>query len=64
MIDETASRIWVENHDAFARDMGRLAAGLRARFDRFFAWDGTTAHLLTLLLSAAVTAFTFNGTAA
>lgn len=64
MIDEMGSRLWVEHHNAFARDMGRLAAGLRARLDRFFAWDGSIAHLAVLLLSAAITTLTFNGTAA
>jgi hypothetical protein len=64
MIDEMGSRLWVEHHNAFARDMQRLAAGLRAGIGRFFTWDGSLAHLAALALSAAITALTFNGTAA
>jgi hypothetical protein len=64
MIDEMGSRLWVEHHDAFARDMGRLYSGVKTRFGRFFAWDGSVAHLAALVLSAAITALTFNGTAA
>lgn len=64
MVDEMGSRLWVEHHDAFARDISRLAAGIRTRLDRFLAWDGTVAHLAALTLSAAITALTFNGTTA
>ena len=64
MTDEMGSRLWVEHHDAFARDMGRLVTGVRTGIARFIAWDGTAAHLAALLLSAAITALTFNGTTA
>ena len=64
MIDEMGSRLWVEHHTAFARDMQRLTAGVRTGIGRFFTWDGSFAHLAALALSAAITALTFNGTAA
>lgn len=64
MIDEMGSRLWVEHHDAFARDMASLYSGLKTRLGRFLAWDGSIAHLSALLLSAAITALTFNGTTA
>lgn len=63
MADELGSRLWVEHHDAFARDMRRLAAGLRTGLGRFVAWDGSAGHLAALLLSAAITGLTFNATA-
>jgi hypothetical protein len=34
------------------------------RLARFLSWDGSIAHLAVLLLSAAITTLTFNGTAA
>jgi hypothetical protein len=64
MIDEMGSRLWVEHHNAFSRDMGRLFSGVQTRLGRFLPWDGSVAHLAALALSAAVTTLTFHGTAA
>lgn len=64
MIDEMGSRLWVEHHDAFSRDIERLFTRMRTGIARFISWDGSVAHLAALLLSAAITALTFNGTAA
>ena len=64
MRDEMFSRDWVDNHEAFSRDLDRGLAALRVRLARFLAWDGSVAHLAALLLSAAITTLTFNGTAA
>ena len=64
MRDEMFSRDWVDNHDAFSRDLDRAFAALRVRIGRFVSWDGSIAHLAALILSAAITTLTFNGTAA
>ena len=64
MRDEMFSRDWVDNHDAFSRDLDRALAALRVRLGRFISWDGTVAHLAALILAAAITTLTFNGTAA
>ena len=64
MRDEMFSRDWIDNHEAFSADLGRGLDALGARLGRFFAWDGTMSHLAALLLSAAITTLTFNGTAA
>jgi hypothetical protein len=64
MRDEMFSRDWVDNHEAFSADLDRGVRALGARLNRFFAWDGTVAHLAALILSAAITTLTFNGTAA
>lgn len=64
MRDEMFSRDWVDNHETFSRDLDRALAALRGQIGRFISWDGSIAHLAALFLSAAITAFTFNGTAA
>lgn len=64
MRDEMFSRDWVDNHEAFSRDLDRAVSALRVRIGRFIAWDGSVAHLAALILSATITALTFNGTAA
>jgi hypothetical protein len=64
MRDEMFSRDWVDNHDAFSRDLDRALTALRVRLGQFLTWDGSIAHLGALFLSAAITAITFNGTAA
>jgi len=64
MRDEMFSRDWVDNHEAFSADLDRGLDALGARLGRLLAWDGTVAHLAALTLSAAITALTFNGTAA
>ena len=48
----------------FSRDLDRAFSGLRTGLARFVAWDGSLADLGALLLSAAITALTFHGTAA
>ncbi|MGE0178336.1 MAG: hypothetical protein AB7O91_00775 [Sphingomonas sp.] len=62
MRDEMFCRDWVENHDAFSRDLDRAFAALRVRLGHVLAWDGSVAHLAALVLSAAITALTFNAT--
>ena len=64
MRDEMFSRDWVENHETFTREVGRGLGALRVRLGRFLAWDGSVGHLAALLLAAAITTLTFNGTAA
>ena len=64
MRDEMFSRDWVDNHDTFSRDLERGLDKIRLSLGRFFAWDGSTAHLLALLASVAITSLTFNNTAA
>lgn len=64
MRDEMFSRDWVDNHEGFSADLDRGVRALGARLSRFLAWDGTMSHLAALTLSAAITALTFNGTAA
>jgi len=63
MRDEMFSRDWVDNHETFSRDLERGFARLRLSLSRFFAWDGSTAHLLALVASVAITSLTFNNTA-
>jgi len=63
MRDEMFSRDWVDNHDAFSRDLERGFASLRLALGRLFTWDGSTAHLLALIASVAITTLTFNNTA-
>ncbi len=64
MRDEMFSRDWVDNHEAFSADLDRAFSGLRTRLGHLLAWDGSVAHLAALILAAAITALTFNGTAA
>jgi hypothetical protein len=64
MRDEMFSRDWVDNHEAFSADLDRGVRALGVRLRRFLAWDGTISHLAVLILSAAITTLTFNGTAA
>ncbi len=61
---ELDHRLWDEHHENFSRDLDRAFAILRTRLTRFVAWDGSVAHLAALLLAAAITTLTFNGTAA
>lgn len=64
MRDEMFSRDWVDNHEAFSADLDRGLRALAVRLNSFFAWDGTVSNLAALILSAAITACTFNATAA
>lgn len=64
MRDEMFSRDWVDNHEAFSADLDRGLKAIGARLHSFLSWDGTAGHLAALVLSAAITTLTFNGTAA
>ena len=64
MRDEMFSRDWVANHEAFSADLDRGIRALGARLHGLLSWDGTFSHLAALILSAAITTLTFNGTAA
>ena len=64
MHDQMFSRDWVENHETFTAEFRRGLQALSARVSRFLTWDGTMSHLAALVLSAAITTLTFNGTAA
>ncbi len=64
MRDEIYDRLWVDHHEAFSRDLERGFAALRAAIARLPVWDGTTAQLLALVASFAITGLAFNTTAA
>jgi hypothetical protein len=64
MRDEMDGRMWVAHHDAFSRWAGDAAAGLRSALTRLSTWDGTAAQLFVLVASFAITALSFNATAA
>lgn len=64
MRDEIDSRLWVDHHEAFGRWVDGAASLLRSAFSRFAVWDGTTHQLLALVAAFAITALSFNTTAA
>ena len=64
MRDELDARFWVDNHNAFADGVDHAIAGLRSVFSRFAGWDGSSHQLLALVVSFAITALTFQTTAA
>ena len=64
MRDEIDGRIWADNHEGFADGVDQLFAGLRSAVTRFANWDGTSHQLLALIASFAITALSFNTTAA
>lgn len=64
MVDQFLDRIWDGDRDRYADGVDDVAAGLRTLFDRFAAWDGTTHQLLALIVSFAITAISFQTTAA
>ena len=64
MRDEIDARLWVDHHEAFSRDLDRALAALRLRVGRLWQWDGTSAHLIALIASFAITGLSFNATVA
>jgi hypothetical protein len=64
MRDEMDARLWVDHHEAFSDGVDRALAALRSALGRFAGWDGTSHQLLALIASFALTALTFQSTAA
>jgi len=64
MRDELDGRMWVDHHDQFGEWVDSALAVLRSGLGRLAAWDGSTHQLLALVAAFAVTALTFNTTAA
>jgi hypothetical protein len=64
MRDEIDGRVWVANHEQFSKDVDSGLNALRSIFARLPAWDGSTVQLLALVAAFAITALTFNTTAA
>ena len=63
MRDEMDSRIWVDNHEAFSRDLERAFASVRLGLGRLWNWDGSTHQLLALIAAFLITGLSFNSTA-
>ena len=64
MRDELDGRMWVAHHDQFGLWVDTALATVRSGLARLSGWDGTTHQLLALVASFALTALTFNATAA
>lgn len=64
MRDEMDGRLWVAHHQEFADGVDRALAGLRSALGRLAGWDGSTAQLMALVVSFALTALTFHSTTA
>jgi len=64
MRDDFLTADWAEHHGELSSGIDRGLAALRAGISRFWQWDGTSHQLLALLVSFAITALTFNATAA
>jgi len=64
MRDEMDSRMWIEHHDELSLSIDRGLARLRSGLARLAHWDGTTPQLLAMVAAFAVTALSFNTTAA
>jgi hypothetical protein len=64
MRDELDGRMWVDHHDQFSEWIDSAIAVLRSGLSRLSTWDGSTAQLLAMIAAFAVTALTFNATAA
>lgn len=64
MRDELDGRMWVAHHEQFSEWVGEAIAVIRAGLHRFAQWDGSTHQLLALGAAFAITALTFNATAA
>ena len=64
MRDEYDSRLWADHHERFSDTVDVVLKALRSALSRLPTWDGTSQHLLALVASFAITALTFNGTAA
>lgn len=63
MNDEIDGRMWNAHHEAFGLWVEDVIGALRRLFGRLASWDGSTAHLTSLVLSIGITAFTFRNTA-
>ena len=61
MRDEIDSRIWVEHHDAFGRELSAAAASLRGWFASRNG-SGPTSQLLAIAAAFAVAAISLNAT--
>lgn len=64
MRDELDGRMWVAHHEQFSEWVGGAIATVRASLHRFAQWDGSTHQLLAMAAAFAITAITFNATAA
>jgi hypothetical protein len=64
MRDEMDARIWVEHHEQFSELIDGALAAVGSALRRLAAWDGTSQQLLSLAIAFALTALTFNATAA
>jgi hypothetical protein len=64
MRDELDGRMWVAHHDQFGEWVDSAIATVKTGLSRLAGWDGSTHQLLALVAAFAVTALTFNTTAA
>lgn len=64
MRDELDGRMWVAHHEQFGEWVVGAIASVRSGLGRFAHWDGSTHQLLAMATAFAVTALTFNATAA
>ena len=64
MRDELDGRMWVDHHNQFGEWVDSALGVLRSGLSRLATWDGSTHQLLALVAAFAVTALTFNTTAA
>ena len=63
MRDEIDGRLWTAHHENFDQLVNQAVTLLRAGLARLGNWDGSTSHLLWLVASIAITAFTVKSTA-
>ena len=64
MRDDFLTADWADHHADFTAGFGQGLAALRTGLGKFWQWDGSTHQLLALVVSFAITALTFNTTAA
>ena len=64
MRDQLDATMWVDHHDRFSAAVDDVLARSRGVFARIAEWDGSTHQLIALVLSFAITALSFNTTAA
>jgi hypothetical protein len=64
MRDESDGRMWVAHHDQFGKWVDSAVSALRSGLDRLAGWDGSTHQLFAIIAAFAITAITFNATAA
>ncbi len=63
MRDEMDARLWAEHHEQFSEMVDKVVGALGAALRRLGGWDGSTAHLVSMLGALALTALTFRSTA-